>query len=124
MELGEGLCKLRKMNLESGPFYEFEIEISAVLDFIYNTQLELAACIDDFCLALDQSETSYKLLGGYAAGQRLYCLETDDANENVLYIVFSPEVGSYNATTNPPPRVKLPTLHATQEQLLDFDHYY
>lgn len=74
--------------------------------------------IDDFCLALDQSETSYKLLGGYAAGQRLYCLETD---ENVLYIVFSPEVGSYNATTNPP-RVKLPTLHATQQQLMDFDY--
>lgn len=44
MELGEGLCKLRKMNLESGPFYQFEIEISAVLDFIYHTQLELAAC--------------------------------------------------------------------------------
>lgn len=44
MELGEGLCKLRKMNLESGPFYRFENEISAVLDFIYQTQLELAAC--------------------------------------------------------------------------------
>lgn len=44
MELGEGLCKLRKMNFEGGPFLRFEQEISAVLDFIYQTQLEFAAC--------------------------------------------------------------------------------
>ena len=44
MELGEGLCKLRKMNFESGPFHDFEQDISAVLNFIYNTQIELAAC--------------------------------------------------------------------------------
>ena len=44
MELGEGLCKLRKMNSVSGPFHQFEQEISAVLDFIYQTQIELAAC--------------------------------------------------------------------------------
>lgn len=44
MELGEGLCKLRKMNFGSGPFYQFEQEISAALDFIYQTQIELAAC--------------------------------------------------------------------------------
>ena len=44
MELGEGLCKLRKMNFESGPFLDFEQDISAVLNFIYNTQIELAAC--------------------------------------------------------------------------------
>ena len=48
MELGEGLCKLRKMNFESGRFYDFEQEISAVLNFIYNTQIELAAC-EFFC---------------------------------------------------------------------------
>lgn len=44
MELGEGLCKLRKMDFDSGPFYDFEQDISAVLNFIYNTQIELAAC--------------------------------------------------------------------------------
>lgn len=44
MELGEGLGKLRKMNLRSGPFHEFENEISAALEFIYRTQIELAAC--------------------------------------------------------------------------------
>ena len=46
MELGEGLCKLRKMNFDdhTGPFHQFEQQISAVLDFIYHTQLELAAC--------------------------------------------------------------------------------
>ncbi|KAM3694120.1 hypothetical protein ACB098_07G034000 [Castanea mollissima] len=53
MELGEGLYKLRKMNFVSGPFHQFEQEISAVLDFIYQTQIELAACIDDLCLTMD-----------------------------------------------------------------------
>ena len=44
MVLGEGLCKLRKMDFSGGPFHKFEKEISAVLDFIYQTQIELAAC--------------------------------------------------------------------------------
>ncbi|XP_057785322.1 uncharacterized protein LOC131004149 isoform X1 [Salvia miltiorrhiza] len=44
MELGEGLCKLRKMNFQNGPFHQFERDISAVLEFIYQTQLEQAAC--------------------------------------------------------------------------------
>lgn len=47
MELGEGVCKLRKMNFEDGPFQEFEREVSAVLEFVYQTQLELAACKSD-----------------------------------------------------------------------------
>ncbi|THG04759.1 uncharacterized protein LOC114290187 [Camellia sinensis] len=117
MELGEGLCKLRKMNFESGPFLQFEKEISAVLDFIYLTQLELAACTDDFCIALDQSERSYQLLGGYAAGQRLYCLESDP--NDIIYIVFCPE-RSYG--TGEPPRVKLPTLNASGEHLKEIEY--
>lgn len=44
MELGEGVCKLRKMEFPSGPFRTFEREITAVLDFVYLTQIELAAC--------------------------------------------------------------------------------
>ena len=44
MELGEGLCKLRKMGFESGPLFRFEKEISDVLEFVYQTQMELAAC--------------------------------------------------------------------------------
>ncbi|CAL5422922.1 unnamed protein product [Camellia sinensis] len=125
MELGEGLCKLRKMNFESGPFLQFEKEISAVLDFIYLTQLELAALgkweelegTDDFCIALDQSERSYQLLGGYAAGQRLYCLESDP--NDIIYIVFCPE-RSYG--TGEPPRVKLPTLNASGEHLKEIEY--
>ncbi|KAJ0089141.1 hypothetical protein Patl1_32409 [Pistacia atlantica] len=88
MELGEGLGKLRKMNFSSGPFHEFEREISATLDFIYQTQIELAACIDDLCLAIDQSERSYQLLGDYGAGQHLYHLELD--HNEIMYIVFHP----------------------------------
>ncbi|CAB4316473.1 unnamed protein product [Prunus armeniaca] len=112
MELGEGLCKLRKMNFKSGPFYQFEQEISAALDFIYQTQIELAACTEDLCVTMDQSERSYQLLGGYAAGQLLYTLQSDP-NET-MYIVFSPH-RSYDSE---PPKVKLPTLNATAEHLV------
>ncbi|XP_050262491.1 uncharacterized protein LOC126706943, partial [Quercus robur] len=77
MELGEGPCKLRKMSFVSGPFHQFEQEISAVLDFIYQTQIELAACTNDLCLTMDRSERSYQLLGGYGAGQHLYSLQSD-----------------------------------------------
>lgn len=117
MELGEGVCKLRKMNFKSGPFYEFEQEISAALDFIYQTQIELAACGDDVCVAMDRSERSYQLLGRYAAGQLLYTLQLqaddDEANETV-YIVFS----SQRSYGGEPPKVKLPILHATTQHLI------
>ncbi|WOG98178.1 hypothetical protein DCAR_0417519 [Daucus carota subsp. sativus] len=123
MELGEGVCKLRKMNLDSGPFHEFEQEISAVLEFIYQTQLEFAACIEDYCLAMDQSEQSYKLLGGYGARQRMYSLDLETDNK-VAFIVFCPEgVESYSAVASSDrPRIKLPNLLATQQQLMDLDY--
>lgn len=114
MELGEGLCKLRKMNFEGGPFHKFEQEVSAVLEFIYQTQLELAACTDDFCIAMDQSDRSYQLLGKYAAGQHLYGLESD-LNE-IIYIVFCS--GRSYGSGEPPVKVKLPTLLATEEHLM------
>lgn len=117
MELGEGLCKLRKMNFEGGPFLRFEQEISAVLDFIYQTQLEFAACTDDFCHALDQSEKSYQLLGGYAAGQLLYRLEI--GSSGTRYIVFCPERSN---EAGEPPRVKLPTLHASVQHLKEVEY--
>jgi hypothetical protein len=44
VELGEGLTKLRRVGLEKGPLHAFEREASAVLEFVYNTQLEHAAC--------------------------------------------------------------------------------
>ncbi|XP_068658101.1 uncharacterized protein [Aristolochia californica] len=112
MELGEGLCKLRKLNFSRGPFHQFEQEISAVLDFIYQTQLELAACTDDLCLAMDGSERSYQLLGSFAAGQRVYGLNKD--TDGTLYIVFCPEELQ---NLDRPVRVKLPTLNATEEHL-------
>lgn len=60
MELGEGLCKLKKMNFKGGPFHEFEQDISAALDFIYRTQIELAACefLSLFCLISFMPSTS------------------------------------------------------------------
>ncbi|KAG9458733.1 hypothetical protein H6P81_003241 [Aristolochia fimbriata] len=112
MELGEGLCKLRKLNFSKGPFHQFEREISAVLDFIYQTQLELAACGDDLCVAMDGSERSYQLLGSFAAGRRLYEVEKD--GNDTAYIVFFPENLHY---LDRAVRVKLPILSATEEHL-------
>ncbi|KAL3506775.1 hypothetical protein ACH5RR_032157 [Cinchona calisaya] len=120
MELGEGLCKLRKMNFESGPFYEFEKDISTVLDFIYQTQLELAACTEDLCLTINQSERSYQLLGSYAANQPLYRVETTN-QENYSFIVFCPE--RFHATSEQI-RIKLPFLQASEDHLMNLGAKY
>lgn len=53
MELGEGLCKLRKMDFEDGPFLQFEEEVSEALEFVYQTQKELAACTFMIVLPID-----------------------------------------------------------------------
>ncbi|XP_021733258.1 uncharacterized protein LOC110700064 [Chenopodium quinoa] len=125
MEMGESLCKLRKLNFEGGPFHQFEQELSTVLNFIYQTQLELAACTEDFCLTMEQTERSYQLLEGYGAGQRLYFLEEiddDDHNNHITYLVFDPQK-SYGATSLPPTKVKLPILEATRNHLMSFENY-
>ncbi|KAF5742308.1 hypothetical protein HS088_TW09G00352 [Tripterygium wilfordii] len=113
MELGEGVCKLRKFDFGSEPFHQFEQEISAVLEFIYQTQIELAACGDDICLLMEQSERSYRLLGGYGAGQRLYSLQSD--TDDVMYIIFCHQ-RSYSS--GEPLKVKLPILNATEEHVM------
>ncbi|NP_001242712.1 uncharacterized protein LOC100785613 [Glycine max] len=118
MQLGEGLCKLRKMEFSNGPFQKFEKDISAVLDFIYQTQIELAACSEDMCVAMDRSERSYQLLGEYASGQRVYDLEL--CSDASVYIVFCPQ-GSNNGGATEAPRVKLPTLKATTEHLVAYE---
>ncbi|WOK99129.1 hypothetical protein Cni_G07841 [Canna indica] len=117
MELGEGLCKLRKLDIEDGPFLQFEEEVSAALEFLYQTQKELAACTSEMCLAMDGSERSYQLLGSFAAGQHLYRLSFDQ--HGVAYITFflAPENSSYEAL-----KVKVPTLHATDEHLRAFEY--
>lgn len=114
MELGEGLCKLRKLRLDddtTSPFSRFQEEVAAALNFIYRTQKELAACTDDLCLTMDGSATSYQLLGNFAAGQKLYRLETTTSadGDGVPTIIFS--------ASSRLVRVKLPTLSATEQHL-------
>ncbi|BAF27494.1 uncharacterized protein [Oryza sativa Japonica Group] len=114
MELGEGLCKLRKLRLDddtTSPFSRFQEEVAAALNFIYRTQKELAACTDDLCLTMDGSATSYQLLGNFAAGQKLYRLETTTSadGDGVPTIIFS--------ASSRLVRVKLPTLSATEHHL-------
>ncbi|KAE8697739.1 U6 snRNA-associated Sm-like protein LSm3-like [Hibiscus syriacus] len=56
-------------------------------------------------MTMEQSERSYLLLGGYAAGQHVYHLQTD-SNEDV-YIVFCPQRPDGSAqTSGPSPREK------------------
>ncbi|KAL5205753.1 hypothetical protein ABZP36_033962 [Zizania latifolia] len=117
MELGEGLCKLRKLRLDddddAAPFSHFEEEVAAALNFVYRTQKELAACTDDLCLTMDGSASSYQLLGNFAAGQQLYRLETAGA-DGVPSIIFSAASTASAAATH---RVKLPALRATEQHL-------
>ncbi|CAI5465757.1 unnamed protein product [Closterium sp. Yama58-4] len=87
MEFGEGVNKLRRAIAAtggggpSGSFAAFEAEAGAVLEFIYNTQLEFAACSEVECVTMDGSEESYSLLGDYGAGQQLYRVRTDPATQ-------------------------------------------
>uniref|UniRef100_A0A0A9GHN3 Uncharacterized protein n=1 Tax=Arundo donax TaxID=35708 RepID=A0A0A9GHN3_ARUDO len=117
MELGEGLCKLRKLRLDEdddGPFSRFRDEVAAVLHFLYRTQKELAACTDDLCLTMDGSPSSYQLLGNFAAGQQLYQLEADaDGASNIIFSAPTTD----HASQAVPPKVKLPTLNATEQNL-------
>lgn len=77
---------------------------------------------DDLCVTMDQSERSYQLLGGYAAGQHLYNLQTDSDNDEITYIVFCPQ-RSYGSNGEPEPtKVKLPTLYATTELLKAYEY--
>ncbi|PWZ26479.1 Protein Mpv17 [Zea mays] len=131
MELGEGLCKLRKLQLDGdgdndggGPFSRFRDEIAAVLQFLYRTQKELAACTDELCLTMDGSPSSYQLLGNFAAGQQLYRLELLEAEEDgaCSSILFSAPNGgggiAAQGAAPRPQRVKLPTLRATEQHLV------
>lgn len=118
VEVGEGLTKLRRQKFTAGPFYHFEQEVSAVLDFIYNTQLEHAACAEDICLTMDGSEQSYQLLGDFAAGEHLYEIRRDDNNQCYIFFIsqygdnFNFEDGALTSL-----KVQVPLLKATSDDL-------
>lgn len=50
MELGEGLNKLRKFGKREGPFYNFEQQATELLEFVFRTQMEHAACEGTACM--------------------------------------------------------------------------
>lgn len=75
---------------------------------------------DDMCVAMDQSERSYQLLGDYAAGEYVYHLETDNDDDGITYIVFNPQrdyTSDLSSTSRP--KVKLPILNATNQHLIN-----
>lgn len=67
---------------------------------------------------MDQSERSYQLLGGYAAGEHLYHLEIDRSWN--AYIVFCPE--KYRGTATEPPSIKIPVLMASEEHVIQLEY--
>jgi hypothetical protein len=74
---------------------------------------------------MDGTPSSYQLLGNFAAGQQLYRLEAHGdgpCSSSSCCIVFS--VSDHSQAT--PSRVKLPALHATEQNLTDLQraHQY
>eukprot|EP00271_Cylindrocystis_brebissonii_P015843 TRINITY_DN38893_c0_g1_i1.p1 TRINITY_DN38893_c0_g1~~TRINITY_DN38893_c0_g1_i1.p1 ORF type:complete len:213 (-),score=25.14 TRINITY_DN38893_c0_g1_i1:158-796(-) len=118
VELGEGVNKLRKLRGQTGPFYEFEQDSSRLLEFLYNTQLENAACSDDICVAMDGSEQSYRLLGNFGAGEPLYALWEDPFAVGEMYVRFKPLRDAEGTGGAEVQRVRVPMLRATEEDLL------
>lgn len=81
---------------------------------------DLDAGTEEVCVAMDQSEESYRLLGGYAAGERLYHLEIDRSWN--AYIVFCPE--KYRERDAVPPSIKIPLLEASEQHMMELDLTY
>jgi len=121
VELGEGLTKLRRADFQEGPLHDFEREASAVLEFIYNAQLEHAACVDDVCTRMDGSEQSYQLLGDFGAGKALYRVSAhgDKKELHIEYLQQRSEMSTLNPELQLPPpiMVKVPVLRASEEDL-------
>jgi hypothetical protein len=77
---------------------------------------------DYLCLTMDGSPSSYQLLGNFAAGQQLYRFEADDTDNGASSIIFS--VSDDRTAQEAHHRVKLPTLHATEQNLTDLQCAY
>ncbi|CAM6118996.1 unnamed protein product [Calypogeia fissa] len=117
VELGEGLTKLRRVQLGCGPLHDFEQEASAVLEFVYNTQLEYAACSEDMCITMDGSEQSYRLLGNFGAGQVLYRLAEETDGLHIEFLSQQKSAADLGLASLPPVKVKVPQLQASEDDL-------
>lgn len=97
MELGEGVCKLRKMRFEDDcrALVQFESEVSVTLEFLYQMQRQLG----------DPSNS---------AGMKFYAKKSDDIDGN-WYIISNSDCRSDE--DEHVERVKLPILLVTEEQL-------
>lgn len=97
MELGEGVCKLRKMRFEDDcrALVQFESEVSVTLEFLYQMQRQLG----------DPSNS---------AGMKFYAKKSDDIDGN-WYIISNSDCRSDE--DEHVDRVKLPILLVTEEQL-------
>eukprot|EP00897_Mesotaenium_endlicherianum_P008843 jgi/Mesen1/7988/ME000425S07192 len=115
------LTRMQRLRL-TGSLKQFAESSSSLLEFVYNTQLEHAACAGDTCVTMDGSEQSYELLGNYGAGKVLYQLVTDV--DGRLYLQFCPQgegaVDSVDYPNMVPQRVALPYLQASEADLRSY----
>lgn len=74
LEFGEGLRKLDRLQ-PTGALAEFTTEAHALLEFVYETQVEFAACVEDSCEVMEGTDEDYEKLGDFGRDQKLYVLE-------------------------------------------------
>jgi len=90
LEFGEGLRKLNRLR-PTGALADFTKQVEGVLDFVYDTQMEYAACTPETgsCVVMDgNDDMSYKLLGNFARGEEIYSMEEVAADRYTL--VYNP----------------------------------
>ncbi|GAQ81919.1 hypothetical protein KFL_000940280 [Klebsormidium nitens] len=118
IQFGEGLHKLRRQQLRDGPLFDFEQGMSALLEFVYNTQIEHAACDEETCAPMTGDDESYRLLGNFGAGQPMYTIE--EGRDGCIYLHFnSARQEKLVAQGFEQQRVVLPVLEVTEADLLE-----
>lgn len=107
LELGEGLRKLKRLQLEAESWTGFVEGMEDVLDFVYDTQMEFAACEESSCSTMDGSQESYDLMGDFGSGELLYKAVKEDEK---WVLEFESEFVKKT-------KVQVPTLMISEEEL-------
>ena len=92
LEFGEGLRKLDRLQ-PTGSLEQFAGEAHDFLEFVYDTQVEFASCVEDQCELMEGTDEDYDKLGDFGRDQKLYVLE-EVFHEGVLRkrILFNPKL--------------------------------
>lgn len=108
LELGEGLRKLQRLRLEAASWKSFAEGMEDVLEFVYDTQMEFAACEESSCSTMDGSQESYDLMGDFGSGEVLYKVVEEDGK---WVLEFESEFVKKTS-------VQVPILQINEEELM------